>query len=113
MVISDNIEIMQAGTVLNSYHGGAYQQTTSGLATTNQVRLPYLAPGPALTVVCRIVIPKVAGASLSMGLSTGPALTVISLGSMTMSLLGRFAALEWVLILAWILVRDPFLWSRW
>lgn len=38
----DNIKLYEDTTVLNSYHGGAYQQTTSGLALTNQVRLAFL-----------------------------------------------------------------------
>ncbi|KAF8609469.1 beta-glucan synthesis-associated [Ceratobasidium sp. AG-I] len=33
---TENIDIYQDTTVLNAYHGGVYQQTTSGLAITNQ-----------------------------------------------------------------------------
>jgi hypothetical protein len=85
-------------TVLNSYKGGVYQQTTSGLAVTNQVGLFLLNTRAVLTVVFRDVIRKVLGVSQCTDSSTNPEPRAISRGPTTTSLPGRYAVRGWDLI---------------
>lgn len=101
MLNRENIKIYDpAITKLNEYTGGAYQQSTSGLVTTNQASACALVSSRCLNVQCRNATALVEDASLSTGSSTSLAMTDTLPGSATASHPGVFVVLEWVLILA-------------